>query len=83
MWITEAVPLKLISINVDFEKPFKAHNLNQFRLEPGGSTTKVTWTMHGSSPYVMRIMSTFVSVDRMMGKHFESGLKSLKSAAEK
>jgi hypothetical protein len=50
-------------------------------LEPGPAT-KVTWTMQGSNLYVMKLMSIFVNMDRVMGKHFEIGLSNLKKAAE-
>ena len=49
MSIVEASPPTKISIKVDFVKPFEAHNLNQFTLEPDGSSTKVTWTMQGTN----------------------------------
>ena len=47
-----------------------------------GPATKVTWTMQGSNLYVMKVMSIFVNMDRVMGKHFQSGLNHLKKAAE-
>jgi hypothetical protein len=68
---------------VDFVKPFEAHNLNQFTLEPDGTSTKVTWTMQGTNVYMTKVMSVFVNVDRLMGKHFETGLSDLKAIAEK
>jgi uncharacterized protein YndB with AHSA1/START domain len=83
MSITESVPPTSISITVDWEKPFAAHNLNEFTLEPQGATTKVTWTMRGTNVYVMKVMSIFTNMDRFMGKHFETGLANLKAAAEK
>jgi uncharacterized protein YndB with AHSA1/START domain len=83
MSITESVPFTALSITVDFEKPFEAHNVNRFVLEPQGSSTRVTWTMQGTNLYVMRVMGVFVSIDRMMGKHFEAGLDNLKTIAEK
>jgi carbon monoxide dehydrogenase subunit G len=83
MSIAEASPPTSISIKVDFVKPFEAHNLNQFTLEPDGSSTKVTWTMRGTNVYMTKVMSVFVNLDRLMGKHFESGLGDLKATAEK
>lgn len=72
-----------IKIRVDFEKPFKAHNINEFTIEMRGDTTFVVWTMQGTNPYLAKVMSVFVDMDRMMGKHFEKGLADLKTAAEK
>jgi hypothetical protein len=85
MSIVESAPLTRIAVKVDFVKPFAAHNLNEFILEPileTGPATKVTWTMQGSNLFVMKLMSTFVNMDRVMGKHFETGLSNLKQAAE-
>jgi uncharacterized protein YndB with AHSA1/START domain len=85
MSIMESTPPTGLVIKVDFVKPFAAHNLNEFVLRPTsgqGPATKVTWTMQGSNLCVMKLMSTFVNMDRVMGKHFESGLNNLKKAAE-
>jgi uncharacterized protein YndB with AHSA1/START domain len=85
MSIIESTPPTRVVVKVDFVKPFAAHNLNEFILEPtlrSGPATKVTWTMQGSNLFVMKVMSIFVNMDRVMGKHFESGLNNLKKAAE-
>src|SRR5262245_58107005 len=82
MEILEASPAR-VTIKLDFEKPFEAHNIAEFTLDaqPGG--TDVTWAMHGASPYMAKVMQTFVSMDRMVGKSFEAGLADLKTLAEK
>ncbi len=82
MSITESVPPSRVTIDAYWVKPFAAHNVNEFRLEPAGDSTKVTWTMQGPNLFVMKLMSVFVNMDRMMGRHFENGLKNLKAAAE-
>jgi uncharacterized protein YndB with AHSA1/START domain len=82
MLITDSLPSTRISIQVDWVKPFAARNVNDFVLEGSGTSTKVTWTMNGPNLYVMKIMSLFVNMDRMMGKHFEAGLANLKQVAE-
>jgi len=83
MSITESVALTKVSADVEFEKPFKAHNLNQFTLEPAGTSTKLTWTMDGTNVYMAKVMSVFVNMDRVMGKHFETGLDNIRMIAEK
>ncbi len=83
MTIVESTPPSAVAVQVDFVKPFPAHNRNQFTLEPAGGATKVTWSMRGTNLYMMKVMSVFVSMDRIAGKHFESGLANLKTAAEK
>jgi uncharacterized protein YndB with AHSA1/START domain len=83
MLITESVPNRKVSVTVDFAKPFEARNVNVFTLEPAGDSTTVTWDFTGANAYVLKVMSVFVSMDRVMGKHFEDGLGNLKIAAEK
>ncbi len=83
MSITEAVPPKTLAITVDFVRPFPAHNINRFLLEPSGASTNVTWTMEGTNLYLMKVMSLVVNPDKTMGKHFETGLNNLKTVAEK
>jgi len=82
MEITESVAPSKITVVVDFVKPFAAHNVNEFALEPRGDVTRVTWTMRGTNPLILKLMSVFADVDSMMGKHFETGLHSLKVLAE-
>jgi uncharacterized protein YndB with AHSA1/START domain len=83
MAITDSVAPSRIVVTVDFVKPFAAHNINDFALEAAGDSTNVTWEMHGTNVYVMKVISIFVNMDRVMGKHFETGLRNLKDAAEK
>ena len=83
MAIIESAPGQKISVQVDFVKPLAAHNINQFTLQPSGNVTRVTWSMQGTNLFMMKFMSVFVNMDRMAGKHFESGLENLKAAAEK
>jgi carbon monoxide dehydrogenase subunit G len=80
--IAESSPPSKITMKLDMIRPFEAHNIVEFTLEPNGHSTSVTWAMHGRSPYLARLMSAFVSMDSMIGKEFEAGLASLKSVAE-
>ena len=83
MAIVESVSPARVVIDVHFVKPFVAHNVNTFTLEPEGGSTRVTWSMQGTNVYMLKLMSVLVDMDRMMGEHFESGLRDLKAAAEK
>jgi uncharacterized protein YndB with AHSA1/START domain len=83
MTITESLPSIRISVKVDFVKPFEAHNVNEFTLEPDGASTKVTWSMRGTNLYMMKLMGVFMNMDRMAGRHFEDGLDNLSAIAEK
>ena len=81
MEITESAEFTKVSVKVHFIRSFEAHNLNTFVLEPAGTTTRITWTMEGANPYISKVLSIFVNMDRMMGKHFETGLENLKAIA--
>jgi len=83
MEITESSPASKIVIQLDFFKPFEAHNIAEFTLEPQGDTTKVTWAMHGPAPFISKLMQVFINFDNMIGKDFEAGLANLKAVAEK
>lgn len=82
MEIVESGPRKVL-IKLDFLKPFEAHNMGEFLLEPKGDSTSVTWAIHGPSPYMSKVIGTFMNFDDMIGRDFEKGLADLKAAAEK
>ncbi len=82
MEITASTPTQRVVIKLDFIKPMEGHNITEFTLVPQGETTDVTWAMHGPVPYIARIVQIFVSMDRMVGGQFETGLANLKRAAE-
>jgi uncharacterized protein YndB with AHSA1/START domain len=83
MQITESVPAQRVSAKLDFTKPFEAHNLVDFTVQPQGSGSTVTWAMHGPMPYLNRVMTIFFDMDKTVGKDFEAGLANLKALAEK
>ena len=72
-----------VTIKLDFLRPFESNNVTEFSLKPNGNATDVTWTMRGPNMYIGKVMSIFVSMDKMVGKDFEAGLATLKSLAEK
>lgn len=71
------------SVKLDFLSPFESHNTSNFHLAPEGNATIVTWSMDGPNTFLGKVMSVFVSMDRIIGKDFESGLANLKTAAER
>ena len=84
MEIKSQEPNARVTIQLDFLKPFEAHNTTDYLLQAGtdGKTT-VTWAMHGPMPYISKLMGVFVSMDALVGKDFEQGLANLKAVAEK
>lgn len=83
MEVTASVPASSVTLKLDFLKPFEAHNVIEFTLTPAGDSTKVLWRMHGPNNFLNKLISVFVSMDKMVGPDFEKGLVDLKAAAEK
>jgi hypothetical protein len=83
MEVLESIPSSKILIKLDFLKPFEAHNQAEFTLAPNTASTQVTWAMYGPQPYIVKVMSLFCSMDKMVGGQFEKGLADLKALAEK
>ena len=82
MEIVESVPPSRVTLTLDFTRPFEAHNIVDFTLEPRGNSTQVTWAIHGPSPFISKVMSIVLNMDKMIGKDFEAGLAALKTVSE-
>jgi uncharacterized protein YndB with AHSA1/START domain len=83
MEIVDTAPPRKVLIKLDFMKPFEAHNVAEFTLEPQGETTNVTWAMHGPVPLFGKVMHMVMDMDKMIGTDFAAGLANMKAAAEK
>jgi carbon monoxide dehydrogenase subunit G len=83
MEITDVAPPSRITIDVEFNEPFQAHNVAEFTLVPQGDSTAVTWAMSGQNAYLAKLMGIFVDMDSMIGRDFETGLANLKAVVEK
>lgn len=83
MEILEANAPSKVFIQLDFLKPFEAHNTAEFTMLPQGNATNVRWVMQGPSNFMSKVMQVFISFDKMVGKDFETGLSSLKQLTEK
>lgn len=72
-----------VGIDLVFAAPMKAHNRVDFELTPADAAgTRVDWVMTGPQNLVMRLMSKFYSMEKMIGPDLEKGLRQLKQAAE-
>jgi uncharacterized protein YndB with AHSA1/START domain len=83
MEIMEASPPAKLSIKLDFFKPFEAHNTAEFTLDRQSDSTNVTWAMIGQKPFFFKVIGVFLSMDKMVGKDFETGLANIKGIVEK
>ncbi|WP_022975462.1 SRPBCC family protein [Nevskia ramosa] len=82
MEISSSSPSSKVEMKLEFIKPFKASNQVEFAMTPTATATEVSWTMSGAMPFISKVMSVFVSMDKMIGKDFEDGLANLKTIAE-
>jgi hypothetical protein len=82
MEITSAIAPHSVAIKLDFVKPFEGHNTAEFTIAPDGDSILVTWAVYGPQAYMIKVMSLFCSMDKLLGKEFEAGLGNLKSVAE-
>lgn len=82
MTIEESKPGELVSIKLEFIKPFAATNQATFTLTPSGAGTKVTWSMDGTNGMLGKAMSIFMNMDAMCGSAFEEGLANLNTTSQ-
>jgi len=83
MEITDSAAPARLAIKLDFIEPFASSNTTEFSFHPAGAGTRVVWVMHGPMPFISKLISVFVSMDRLIGKDFETGLANLKATAER
>jgi uncharacterized protein YndB with AHSA1/START domain len=83
MEITEAGAPSKVVIKLDFIKPFEGHNTAELTLQPKDGQTIVTWAMYGPSPFMTKLIGTFMDMDEMIGRDFAAGLTKLKTIVEK
>jgi uncharacterized protein YndB with AHSA1/START domain len=81
MQITESVPPRRATAQLDFSMPFEVHNMVDFTVRPQASSSTVTGSMHGPMPCLNRLMTVFFDIDKAVGNDFEAGLASLKALA--
>ena len=77
-----AAPSKVV-IQLDFLRPFEAHNVTEFGLAPRGDMTDLTWQMRGKAPFVSKLMGALRRHGQDDRQGLRAGLANLKAAAEK
>lgn len=81
--IAETTPPNQLVFDLHMMKPFEGRNIATFTLTPAGDATTVTWSLDDKQKLMMKVMSLFVNMDKMIGKDFETGLANLKQVVEK
>ena len=71
-----------VGMRLVMTKPMSCDNKIEFRLQPQGDETNVTWAMSGVSGLMPKVFAMFVDCDKMMGKDFDEGLANLAAIVE-
>jgi len=80
--IVESKPGQLVSMKLEFTRPFKCTNRVNFTLTPAANGTLVSWIMDGRNNFMAKAFSLIINMDKMVGTDFESGLANLKAVVE-
>jgi hypothetical protein len=81
--IVEIIPNEKVVEELHFIEPFEDIATVTLELKAIESSTEMTWTMEGKMNLISKAMCLFVSMDQMMGRDFERGMKNLQSLVEK
>jgi uncharacterized protein YndB with AHSA1/START domain len=76
MTITESRRGELVGFKLEFLKPMASTSAAEFKFQPEGAQTVVTWSMNGRSSFMEK------DLDKMVGADFEKGLAQLKALVE-
>jgi uncharacterized protein YndB with AHSA1/START domain len=80
--IIESVSPTKVVMALRMDRPMKCQNRVEFTLAPQQNGTDVTWAMSGRRPFIGKLMSVFIGMDKMVGGAFEAGLADLKLRSE-
>jgi Polyketide cyclase / dehydrase and lipid transport len=71
-----------LNCRLEMIKPFAADNTINYSIREANGNTHVVWAMSGKNSFMQKLMQTFFSMDKMVGKEFERGLGNLKQLVE-
>jgi uncharacterized protein YndB with AHSA1/START domain len=81
--ITEESAPCYLGMRLVMTKPMACDHHVEFRLEPVGRGTRVTWAMSGEMNFMSRAMNQVIDCEKMCGKQFDKGLSKLKLLVER
>lgn len=83
MTITDSRPGESISIELEFVRPMQDASDVEFRFQPDGKKTVVTWTMTGEHKnFAGKAFCTVINLDKLIGTDFEKGLEGIRRIVE-
>jgi uncharacterized protein YndB with AHSA1/START domain len=83
MAIEKSEKPSLVSVRLEFLKPFSATNTATFTFAGVAGGTKATWAMDGTNDFVAKAIHLVMDMDKLVGGDFERGLAALKAVAER
>ncbi len=81
--IEEIKPYTYIKTALYFQPNDSDPGYSEFKLEPDGAGTKVTWNMKGKMPFLFKGIGVIMGMNKMLGGYFDRGLANLKKDCEK
>lgn len=81
--IEDIKPYSYIKTALYFQPNDDEPGYSEFKLTPEGNGTKVTWSMKGKMPFMMRGMMMLMGVNKILTKTFDRGLERIKAECEK
>lgn len=75
--IIESRPGELVRMRMDWKRPMSGTSTVDFTFKPVGNNTVVTWAMYGRNGFLGKVVSVFLSCDKMCGPPFVQGLADL------
>lgn len=82
MTIVSGQPNELITMKLEFTRPFPGQNRVDFKLVPITGGTRVSWILEGKNNFMSKAMSLIINMDKMIGTDFEVGLANLNTVAQ-
>ena len=82
MTIVESKPDELVRARVEMTEPFEDTSMTEFRFEPDGNATDVTWEMSGQHNFLQKAMCLVMNGRKMIGDQLEKGLANMKFVVE-
>ncbi len=80
--ITEVVPNAKVVMDLHFLRPMEGRNVAAYVVTPKEGGCEVAWSIEGPMPFMSKLVSVFMDMDKMIGAEFEKGLGDLKALAE-
>jgi uncharacterized protein YndB with AHSA1/START domain len=80
--IVDTVPPNKLVFDLHMIRPFEGRNVATFSLTSSGDATQVTWGLDDKHNLLLKTVTLFVNLDKVIGKDFEVGLARLKTVVE-